>query len=237
MGYTIVNGNSLKKIIEFAYSEESVLEKKYSKPFLVICEEKIFSKYLTKKSRILEVGCTTGRISISLSKKGYKVIGIDISKKAINSAKKLKVEYNSKLCEFIIANAIELPFKDNIFDYILFPVKTIEAIPSKCNRKKAILEASRCLKENGYLLFSIHSRFHPHNLLKFLKNELLRIIAKFIIKLNLDRKISNKKRYIIRLLSETEFGTRLIKEHYGSIYFHWYLAHLFPLNPCLRILD
>ena len=51
-----------------------------------------------KSIKILDVGCGTGRHSIELSKRGYKVTGIDLSEKqiakAIEKAQKLNLNIN-----------------------------------------------------------------------------------------------------------------------------------------------
>ena len=62
--------------------------------------EEVFSKYCQKKPRsILDVGCGTGSHSIILSKRGYDVTGIDLSRVMIEKARekaekeKIRVEY------------------------------------------------------------------------------------------------------------------------------------------------
>ena len=64
-----------------------------------------------KNLKILDIGCGTGYGSAALGKK-REVIGIDNNKDAINYAKK----YYSKKVEFLVADALKLPFKKNEFD-------------------------------------------------------------------------------------------------------------------------
>jgi len=64
-----------------------------------------------KNFKILDIGCGTGRHSIELAKRGYSVIGIDLSdamlKKGAEKAKNAEVSV-----KFIKSNALELSFSD-----------------------------------------------------------------------------------------------------------------------------
>jgi len=61
---------------------------------------------LEKGAYILDVGCGTGRHSIELAKRGYKITGIDISENMIKEAKKA-CKNKSVNVEFIVADATE----------------------------------------------------------------------------------------------------------------------------------
>ena len=101
---------------------------------------------IKKGSKILEVGCGAGLTTRYLAKKyDVKIIGIDISEKMIKKAK----ERNKKLknAEFMVADAQNLPFKDNTFD-IVFTESVIAMVPDKL---KAIKEFKRVAKPGGYI--------------------------------------------------------------------------------------
>jgi len=51
-------------------------------------EKHFFSKYFKKKGRLLDIGCGTGRTTIPLHKKRFKIVGIDLTPKMIENAKK-----------------------------------------------------------------------------------------------------------------------------------------------------
>lgn len=65
---------------------------------------KIFDIFKLKPKIILDVGCGTGRLSNSLAKHGYGVVGIDISKESIKIA---KMKANSKKVKFIVSDVLE----------------------------------------------------------------------------------------------------------------------------------
>lgn len=66
-----------------------------------------------KGSKILDVATGTGKQAFAFAKKGYEVIGVDLSEDMLNVANKKNKYGNVK---FGIADATNLPFKDNYFD-------------------------------------------------------------------------------------------------------------------------
>ncbi len=67
-----------------------------------------------KNLRILDVGCGTGRHSIELTKRGYRITGIDLSESMLAKAEQKAAEDNLSI-SFIKADARKLPF-DKEFD-------------------------------------------------------------------------------------------------------------------------
>ncbi len=103
---------------------------------------RLLNKEKIRKGKILDIGCGNGRDSIFLAKKGYSVIGIDITPKAIILAKKNKNKV--KNLKFIVADAEKLPFKDESFDGV-YSIGVFHCT----NLNKSLKEAVRVLKEGG----------------------------------------------------------------------------------------
>ncbi|MBL7196662.1 MAG: methyltransferase domain-containing protein [Candidatus Omnitrophica bacterium] len=72
------------------------------------------SRYLQKGQLVLDIGCGTGLSSLMLRKRGYRIIGVDISSLAIKRAKK-REQTNLK---YLVCDVLNLPFKDNQFDVV-----------------------------------------------------------------------------------------------------------------------
>nr|WP_255679999.1 methyltransferase domain-containing protein [Methanosarcina sp. DH2] len=66
-----------------------------------------------KGSRILDIATGTGQQAFAFAKKGYEVIGIDLSEAMLDVAKKKNKFKNAK---FEVADATNLLFEDNSFD-------------------------------------------------------------------------------------------------------------------------
>ena len=64
---------------------------------------------------VLDVGCGTGENALYLAEKGFSVVGVDLSTRAIDAAKAKATERKLKV-DFRIANALSLDFKNGYFD-------------------------------------------------------------------------------------------------------------------------
>ncbi len=143
-----------------------------------------------KDKKILDVGCGSGIFMIDFAKRGAYVIGIDYSQKMIDIARKELKHYKipSNQYKLVQANATELPFKDQSFDFILTTGLT-DYLTDKQDQQ-FLEEASRVLKKNGTLIVSfpvekspfafVRSGFGLHIRQKFFK--LPPIINQFSIK-------------------------------------------------------
>jgi len=64
---------------------------------------------------VLDVGCGTGENALYLAEKGFSVVGVDLSTRAIEAAKAKATERKLKV-DFRVANALSLDFKNRYFD-------------------------------------------------------------------------------------------------------------------------
>lgn len=106
---------------------------------------------------ILDIGCGGGLQTILLGERCKKIIGIEISEKAVATAKylsqyisKSKKRFNS---EFRCVKIEDAGFESEEFDKI-FSICVIEHIP---NYAEVLKEAYRILKKDGQMLFSVDS--------------------------------------------------------------------------------
>jgi len=149
----------IQEIVIDEYSGAGVQEayREMTKEGLWQSEEKLFNKYFKKGSKILDVGCGSGRTTFPLIRMGYKVIGIDLTPAMITSAKKIAEELKTKT-DFNIGNVTNLEFINENFDGALFSFNGWDQIPGKEDRLKALKEVYRVLKPGGYFIFTSHIR-------------------------------------------------------------------------------
>ena len=67
-----------------------------------------------KPQFILDFGCGGGWLSILLRKWGFSFVGMDISRNMVKNAKIVCRE-----ADFIVCDAMRLPFKDSVFDFVI----------------------------------------------------------------------------------------------------------------------
>ena len=107
---------------------------------------------INSKSKILDLGCGNGEVTIQLAKKyGCNIVGVDISGVRIENAnKKLKGDSAvSSLVKFKKASATDLPFDKEEFTH-LWSQATIYHVHDK---DKALSEVYRVLKKGGIFVF------------------------------------------------------------------------------------
>ncbi|MDA1477638.1 class I SAM-dependent methyltransferase [Bacillus changyiensis] len=106
--------------------------------------------HINENHKVLEIGTSTGFTAIELAKMtNCQITAVDINEESLKIAQKnadrFKVEDH---INFVKADATNLPFDDEEFDFI-FAGNIISYIP---DRKKALSEYKRVLKYNGVLL-------------------------------------------------------------------------------------
>lgn len=101
-------------------------------------------------SKLLEIGCGSGRDVLFMIKSNYNVIAIDGSKNMIEEAKKIHPELKERLFHRTLPNNLEF---DNRFDGI-YSISTLMHL-SKDNLKKTLSKIYNLLNQNGKLLMSV----------------------------------------------------------------------------------
>lgn len=129
--------NTYNKIAEIyaKYSDEKLMQYQ-----LVKFED------LLKGKKILDAGCGTGRDAAYLTEDGFEVVGIDLSKKMLELAKK------RTKAKFKVMDLRDLKFKKEEFDGI-WCMSTLSDIPQ--NEAKTIIQNfMKILKTNGIIYIS-----------------------------------------------------------------------------------
>ena len=106
--------------------------------------------FLTKDSKVLEIGCTNGFSSIEIHKLlGCSVIGVDINKNSVDNANERisELKLDSNKIKFEYGNAEKLNYKDEEFDLIICG----NAMSFVNDKSKAFEELKRVLKPNGFI--------------------------------------------------------------------------------------
>jgi ubiquinone/menaquinone biosynthesis C-methylase UbiE len=107
------------------------------------------------KGRILDAGCGSGKYTLPLGMRGYNVIGIDVSTKALGMARSSSTKHGIDI-EFIAGDLYHLPFADNSFDAVLC-YGVLQHLLSK-ERELALSEFRRILVKGGLLFIEVFGK-------------------------------------------------------------------------------
>jgi ubiquinone/menaquinone biosynthesis C-methylase UbiE len=150
----------------------NLISEEFSRTRWFIWEETkfLFSDYTREGDKVLDIGCGNGRYFELLKDADY--VGIDNSSKLIEEAKKKYAEAN-----FLVADALDIPFGDNTFDKI-YSIAVLHNIPSKELRLEFLNEAKRVLKSKGLLILTVWKFHRSSDYFRLFKNIILKLVGK-----------------------------------------------------------
>lgn len=114
------------------------------------------------KSLILDLACGRGRHAIYLNKKGFNVIGLDLSEESIKHAKKFG---NENLSFYV--HDMRYVFKPNHFDYVFNLFTSFGYFDNKDSNLETLIAVNNDLKKDGILVLDfINSKYAINNLVQ-----------------------------------------------------------------------
>ena len=132
---------------------------------------------LTPVARILDFGCGSGRHAIALARMGFQVTGVDRSKTAIDRAIKVASGSNDNRPHFILDDILRFE-QVNHFDVGLCLYDVIGSYPDERLNRDIFERLLRCVKPNGWIIFSVMSYDYVEQKAKIYTNgEIQRHIA------------------------------------------------------------
>jgi len=122
-----------------------------------------------RKSRILDIGCGTGRHTIELTKRGYNVTGIDLSASQLKRAKE-KASEQSLVIDFQQHDARDLPFVKEFDVAIMLCEGAFPLMETDEMNFQILKNAAKALKDKGKLIFTTLNGLFPlfHSVKDFL---------------------------------------------------------------------
>ena len=159
---------------------------------------KIKMEHLRPGSMIIDVGSGSGAWSIRIAKRGYVVVGIDMSSKMTRNAHRFANNHQTSFSG-ICGDAGKLPFRDNNFDCVFFGF-SLHHIP---NVLQALEEAYRCLKSGGFIILIEPNGSNPVRKLSTVIGKLLNRTRRWCFSSQSERPLSMN--LIYKLLKACKF--------------------------------
>jgi 2-polyprenyl-3-methyl-5-hydroxy-6-metoxy-1,4-benzoquinol methylase len=124
-----------------------------------------------KKADILDIGCGTGRHSIELAKRGYKMTGIDMSDSQLERARE-KAAAEKLSIRFLKHDARNLPFAGEFDLAIMLCEGAFPLMETDEMNYRILQNAAKALKPEGKLIFTTLNGLFPlfHSVKDFLAN-------------------------------------------------------------------
>jgi len=114
---------------------------------------------VSKNGVTLDLCCGTGRHSIVLRKRGWDIIGMDLSKNLLAIAK-LRMKDADVRLPLVRADMRHFPFRNEVFRAIINMFTSFGYLPSENEDVKGLSEVHRTLKKNGRFLLDLSNRDH-----------------------------------------------------------------------------
>jgi len=108
-----------------------------------------------KKGSLLDAGCGSGKYSLPLKMRGFDVVGMDVSFKALQMLRESSIARELDI-EMLAGNVFQLPFREDSFD-IIWCYGVLQHLLS-AEREIAIREFRRILKGEGILFIEVFGK-------------------------------------------------------------------------------
>ena len=105
---------------------------------------------MNPSDRVLDVCCGTGAQVLEYGRRGIIATGIDISPAMLRMAERNGMKQNLDNVSFQLADAANLPFTDNYFDYVSISFGLHDKVSSV--RHRVVSEMKRVAKQHGVLI-------------------------------------------------------------------------------------
>ena len=144
------------------------------KPRPILVE--LVEKGLIRKGKALDICCGAGTNTIYLAEKGFEVTGIDISRTAVEYAKKKAAQAKTSI-DFRVENFLKLPFGDEEFNFV-FDMGCFHHVKVE-DRAVFIEGVHRVLKKGGIYMLTCFSYKNAPAWNHFTKKQLIDLFSDY----------------------------------------------------------
>ena len=127
-------------------------------PLLTI-DQQFVLEHCKRIGKVIDLGCGTGRLAITLAQHGYQPIAVDLSSEMLKVLGE-KAAALGLAIPAVCANLVELGmFADQSFDHAACLFSTLGLIVGAEARQRAVAHAYRLLRPGGVFVLHVHNRW------------------------------------------------------------------------------
>ena len=106
---------------------------------------------------VADLGCGTGRVLVSLARRGYRGLAVDLSQHMLDVVRAKAAAENLPI-ECLAANLVELePIADRSVDFAVCMFSTLGMIRGRDNRRQCLAHVRRILRDDGLFVLHVHN--------------------------------------------------------------------------------
>ena len=151
----------MESYTDFAYIYDKLIDQNYEKWADYI--EEIFEKHNIKPELILDLGCGTGSITSILAKRGYDMIGVDLSPDMLNVARDKATEDGLDVL-YLCQDIREFELYGTV-DAIICTLDVLNYITDPKDLKRVFALIKNYLNPGGIFIFDINTEYKLKNVL------------------------------------------------------------------------
>ena len=151
----------MESYTDFAYVYDKLIDQDYEKWADYI--EEVFKKHSIKPSLVLDLGCGTGSITNILAKRGYDMIGVDLSSDMLNVARDKAMEENLDVL-YLCQDIREFELYGTV-DAIICTLDVLNYITEPEDLSHVFALVKNYLNPDGIFIFDINTEYKLKNIL------------------------------------------------------------------------
>jgi SAM-dependent methyltransferase len=114
-------------------------------------------RHCPQPGRLIDLGCGTGRLLMPFAKRGFRVLGVDLSEEMLRVAGE-KATAAGVAVDLLKANLVELDcLLDGSFDYAACLFSTLGMVAGSVERRRVVEHVRRLLRPGGMFVLHVHN--------------------------------------------------------------------------------
>jgi SAM-dependent methyltransferase len=116
-------------------------------------------EHLGRPGALIDLGCGTGRLLVPFARRGYRVLGVDLSEDMLAEAG-VKAAAAGVEVHCLRANVVELDcLRDGSFDHAACLFSTLGMVSGAEQRRRVVAHVYRLLRSGGRFVLHVHNRW------------------------------------------------------------------------------